>query len=270
MNKPSKDGIIFSLYQCKNCRTVQVAPIPDQDYLNKYYSNEYFTQRTDRGYDNYYSPEIRKELFRVWKLNIQDLAIDRFITEKSGIGRSLDIGCAAGYFVDYMRTRGFQAEGIEIADAPVAFAREKLGLKVYKEDFLSWDRNFEKKYDLITLWASIEHMRDPVSILKKIKKHLSPGGRVLISTCRWGILAKLQKTSWRFLNVPEHIFYFSYPGLIRLGRESGLEFVKGISYGSGLTAKKESSFFYDSAKFFFDRLVKWTNQGDMMAIHFQN
>lgn len=58
--------------------------------------------------------------------------------------RTIDIGCAAGYFVNFMKSQGWEAEGIEIAEGPVRFAREVLQLPITKADFLNWDNEVKK------------------------------------------------------------------------------------------------------------------------------
>jgi 2-polyprenyl-3-methyl-5-hydroxy-6-metoxy-1,4-benzoquinol methylase len=275
-SKDSKDHILYTIYSCKNCKIIQVAPLPEQEVLDQYYSNEYFTKRTDRGYDNYYSDSMRQELFRVWTMNLNDLNIELKQNakpsddSKSILSRSIDIGCAAGYFVDYMKSLHWDSMGIEIAPDPVAFGRDKLGLNLVQDNFLSWDKNSQNKFQLITLWASIEHMRDPLSILKKIKTHLTEDGIVILSTCRWGFLSKYLKQKWRFLNVPEHLFYFGMDEIIGLMKDLGFEYKSHTTYGSGFTSKKNASFSFRFTKAFMDWLVKRLDQGDMMAISFKN
>ena len=46
---------------------------PTEAEVLKYYSNDYFTKRSDRGYDNYYSDKIRSEIERVFLLNLKYL-----------------------------------------------------------------------------------------------------------------------------------------------------------------------------------------------------
>ncbi|HNC00467.1 MAG TPA: class I SAM-dependent methyltransferase, partial [Leptospiraceae bacterium] len=87
-------------------------------------------------------------------------------------------------------------------------------------------------------------------------------------TCSYGILARLTGIRWRYLNVPEHLYYYSLKGLISECEKIGFKKISHITYGSGLTAKKDASIFYKVAKKFLDRFVKWTDQGDMMAIQF--
>lgn len=272
--KQSKDGYNYKLYNCLDCHTLQVNPIPDQDVLDRYYTNEYFTRRSGRGYENYYSEAIREELFRVWNLNLRDLQVleglRSLAVQDSGVKRkSLDIGCAAGYFVDYCRSSGLSAEGIEISEEPVRYAREILGLDVHREDFLEWDTQYKNRYDFVSLWASIEHMREPIRVLKKIHGHLTDDGVVVLSTCRYGILARIRGLQWRFLNVPEHLFYWTFGGFLKMMDDLGYECLGYVSYGSGMTARKSAGAFFRFAKMALDRIVKLTNQGDMMAFAFR-
>ncbi|MBM9499013.1 class I SAM-dependent methyltransferase [Leptospira sp. 201903071] len=260
---------IFQIVQCRRCSLVQVSPQPSPEEVASYYSEEYFLKRSDRGYDNYFSDGVRNEISRVFALNLKDLDFESWEKNLPSSKRSLDVGCAAGYFVDYMQQRGWDSYGMDIAEAPVKFAKEKLGLKVEQKDFLEWKEGESEKFDLVTLWASIEHLHKPKETLEKIYTHLKPGGRIILSTCRWGILAKVQGPFWRYLNVPEHLYYYSLPGIIRLCESLGFQRKKYVTYGSGLTAKKNAGILYKILKYFADPAVKLLNQGDMMALCFQ-
>ncbi|MBP9888892.1 MAG: class I SAM-dependent methyltransferase [Leptospiraceae bacterium] len=266
--KSSKDET-FQIVKCKICGLVQVNPQPSIEEVAKYYSDDYFTKRTDRGYDNYYSDKIRSEIERVFRLNLEDLGFFTWEKSLSKPKRTIDIGCAAGYFVNYMKNQGWNSEGVEIAEGPVRFAKEVLQLNITKADFLEWDREIKEKFELITLWASIEHLHKPKETLEKIYSHLKPGGRMILSTCRYGILARITGINWRYMNVPEHLYYYSLDALIRECEKIGFKKISSITYGSGMTAKKDSSWIYRTTKKFMDSFVKWTNQGDMMAIQFE-
>ncbi len=268
LTKESSQKETFTIVKCNSCGLVQVNPQPDFEEVLKYYSNEYFTKRSDRGYDNYYSEKIKSEIERVFMLNLKDLD---FFDWESSLGNSkssIDIGCAAGYFVQFLKGRGWDSSGIEIAEGPATFGRKTLGLNIYQEDFLSWDPHLQNTFDLITLWASIEHLHKPKETLEKIYKHLKPDGRMILSTCRYGLQAKLNGISWRYLNVPEHLYYYSLEGILTLCSQLGFESKKCITYGSGMTNHANAGFFFKSTKYVLDRAVKWFHQGDMMALHF--
>ena len=268
-SKKSNLGEEFKLVQCKTCKLVFVNPQPSFEEVGKYYSDEYFTKRSDRGYDNYYSEKIRREIERVFQLNLSDL--DFFAWEKTlSLEKStLDIGCAAGYFVAYMQSRNWEAKGIEIAEGPIQFGRDVLKQTILKNDFLDWDTTGTEKFTLITLWASIEHLHKPKETLEKIHSHLAPNGRMILSTCRYGILARMGGLNWRFLNVPEHLFYYSRNTIVSQCESIGFKLVKQISYGSGMTSKKNAGLLFRISKKFFDWFVMFTNQGDMIALVFE-
>ncbi|AOP33269.1 hypothetical protein A0128_05045 [Leptospira tipperaryensis] len=268
-SKSNHKNEVFQIVQCKRCALVQVSPQPSPEEVASYYSEEYFLKRSDRGYDNYFSDGVRSEISRVFGLNLKDLDFATWEKTLSSSKRCLDVGCAAGYFVDYMQQRQWDSYGMDIAEAPVKFAREKLGLKVEQKDFLEWKEDASEKFDLITLWASIEHLHKPKETLEKIYTLLKPGGRIILSTCRWGILGKIQGPSWRYLNVPEHLYYYSLSGIIDLCESIGFQKKKHITYGSGLTTKKDAGLFYKILKYFADPTVKLFDQGDMMALCFE-
>jgi 2-polyprenyl-3-methyl-5-hydroxy-6-metoxy-1,4-benzoquinol methylase len=267
--KKSNLGEEFKLVQCKNCKLVFVNPQPSFEQVSKYYSDEYFTKRSDRGYDNYYSEKIRFEIERVFQLNLLDLEFFSWEKTLPSEKSTLDIGCAAGYFVAYMQSRSWEAKGIEIAEGPIRFGREVLKQSIIQNDFLDWDKSHSEKFTLITLWASIEHLHKPKETLEKIYTHLLPNGRMILSTCRYGILAKFNGLNWRFLNVPEHLFYYSRNTIVSQCESIGFKLVKQISYGSGMTSKKNGGVLFRLSKKFFDWFVKFTNQGDMIALVFE-
>lgn len=291
--KKSEKGESFTICRCRKCGTVQTLPRPSAAELAACYQGDYFERRTDRGYSSYTSDAVRTQVERVFALNLQDLGFFEWekdlrdertrtarATSDSAAGipgasvsagplRSLDVGCAAGYFVRYLAARGWQSEGIEVSAPMAQFARTELHLAVREGDFLAESETSAESYDLVTLWASLEHFPDPCRLADRLSRTVRPGGRLILSTCRWGLLSRLQGPSWRYMNVPEHLFFFSLPGIRRFFAEYGFECVSAISYGSGLTARPAAERLYALAKAVCDPLVKWTNQGDMMALHFR-
>jgi 2-polyprenyl-3-methyl-5-hydroxy-6-metoxy-1,4-benzoquinol methylase len=278
-DKESSLREVFQVVRCK-CGLVQVNPQPDLEAVRPYYESHYFKKRTDRGYDNYFSDALRDEIRRVYQLNLEDLAFPEYEAKLKAEAqstdslsarlkpRALDAGCAAGYFVEYLKERGWNSEGIEISEA-AASAGRKRGLRITVGDFLTSSEMIPESYDLITFWASLEHMHDPARVLLRSKELLKPGGRMILSTCRYGLLARMRGKEWRYMNVPEHLYFFSLGGLKRFAAALGFRVVKTVTYGSGMTTRKDASPFYNRAKKILDPLVKWTGQGDMMAFHLE-
>jgi SAM-dependent methyltransferase len=230
--KSSPAGFSFTLKKCRSCSLEFLDPLPDEDDIAKYYGQEYFSKRTDRGYDDYFSSQLRREIERVIKLNLGDIGFFKYEKKLGPVKRSLDIGCAAGYFVNYLKERQWDSYGIDISAECVNFAKNTLKLNVERENYLK--AQFNAKFDLITLWATIEHLHHPDLIIEKALHDLKPGGCLYISTCRTGFNFKIfQRAKWRYYNFPEHIFYFSSTNMTRLLEEKGFTVKKIFTYGSG-------------------------------------
>ena len=267
-SKDSEKGQCFEIMVCRQCNTMQTLPRPGAAELAACYQDSYFEQRTERGYANYRSESVRSQIERVFQMNLNDLgffAIEPDLLQSGG--RSLDVGCAAGYFVQFMKDRGWQSCGVEVSKSMADYARGQ-GLQVIHSDFLTDDFNHQS-YDFVTLWASIEHFAEPRLVAERLSKLVRQGGALVVSTCRRGLLSWLQGPSWRYMNVPEHLFFFSKQGLIRLFAGYGFRYVQSVSYGSGLTTRPGASVLYRLAKRIADPLVKLTDQGDMIAVRFE-
>ncbi|MBE7439958.1 MAG: class I SAM-dependent methyltransferase [Spirochaetales bacterium] len=267
-SKAAANGQSFDLVECQECRLMQVNPAPTAKELSALYQDTYFQKRTDRGYDNYFSPALRAEIRRVFALNLADLGFFEWEMELFDSRlrrRSLDIGCAAGYFVEFLEERSWQAWGVDISRSALAAGLSRQ-LSLLEGDFLTLPELEKGSFDLISMWATIEHLESPLAALRRIRDLLAPGGRALLSTCRRGLLSTLYGPRWRYVNVPEHLYYFTVAGIEEVARAAGLGVVRQISYGSGMTTKKGASLAYRLTKKMADPLVKKLNQGDMMAL----
>ncbi len=258
-SKESRTGESFTLVKCGRCGLQFVSPRPDEGEIGAYYGDSYFATRTDRGYDNYFSEETRREIERVVRMNLADMDFFGYEGSLPGEKRVLDIGCAAGYFLAFMRDRGWDATGVDISPACVEFARGA-GLAVYEDDYL--EISFARPFDLITLWASIEHLHRPDRFLEKARDELQDGGRLFISTCRAGgaNFMRLHGSRWRFYNFPEHLWFFSRAGMKKLLKKNGFRIVRYATYGSGFG--KPGSLTRKAA----DVMAKRLRMGDMMLV----
>jgi len=158
-----------------------------------------------------------------------------------------------------MKKRAWVSRGIDVSADCVEFA-VKSGLEVARGDYLNAE--FDSEFDMITLWASIEHLHHPDRFLEKINRDLSPDGMLYISTCRTGGMnfMKLFGAKWRFYNFPEHLYFFSRSSLCRLLKQYGFKVEKYRTYGSGTgepgTLKRRIS----------DFMAKRMYMGDMMIV----
>jgi predicted TPR repeat methyltransferase len=139
--------------------------------------------------------------------------------------RLLEIGCAYGFFLDVARDEFEHVEGIDITDEGVRYAREELKLDVVQADFLAHDYG-ARKFDVVCMWDTIEHLREPQTYVEKIAAHTERGALLTITTADVDSLnAKLRKDKWRMIHPPTHLHYFSARTLAQLLDRHGFDVV---------------------------------------------
>jgi 2-polyprenyl-3-methyl-5-hydroxy-6-metoxy-1,4-benzoquinol methylase len=143
--------------------------------------------------------------------------------------RLLDVGCAAGYFLEAARARGWDVTGLELSRYALDRARAA-GLTVHGASILA-PPDFPP-FDVITLWDTIEHLAEPAVALVNARRLLRPNGVIAISTGdRKSTLARLLGRRWRLLNDPTHNFFFDENTLSRLLSNAQLRAVDVSRHG---------------------------------------
>lgn len=95
----------------------------------------------------------------------------------------LDVGCATGYLAEALTARGCAVDGIEYDASAAEKARPHLGHLVVG-DLVTMDLARElgdRRYDVIVCADILEHLPDPVDVLRRLVTLLRPGGAVVIS-----------------------------------------------------------------------------------------
>src|SRR3989339_343421 len=100
-------------------------------------------------------------------------------------GKLLDLGCGDGSFVEYCKTQGLSATGLDI-DSGVNFEHNRLPYP-------------DNHFDIVHFYAVIEHINDVSNILGEIKRVLRAGGIVIIVTPNFDYTVKT------FYDDPTHI-----------------------------------------------------------------
>jgi 2-polyprenyl-3-methyl-5-hydroxy-6-metoxy-1,4-benzoquinol methylase len=145
----------------------------------------------------------------------------------SATGHLLDVGCGNGEFIAHMRSLGWNVSGIDFDSAAVSYARGQ-GLDVRVATVADLDE--APVYDVIVLTHVIEHVSDPVELLRECAKRLRPGtGRLVIFTPNIRSFGHtLFKHYWRGLEVPRHFVLFSPTALRVCAERAGLS-VRSLS-----------------------------------------
>ena len=211
-----KDG--FDIVTCPACGLLARRTLPEPDEVREIYEEAYFRrpegEQDAQGYFDYVADEQIHRLAARKRL-------DRLAGRYTMPGRALDVGCASGFFLDEVRSRGWTVQGVDVAPAMTALARERFSLDVQTTDFAGAD--LEGRFDLVTMWDYIEHTTDPVADVRHASELLAAGGLLALSTGDAGSLsAKLMGSHWHLLTPRHHNFFFRRKDLHRVLGESGL------------------------------------------------
>ncbi|HEU0303752.1 MAG TPA: class I SAM-dependent methyltransferase [Gaiellaceae bacterium] len=211
-----KDG--YDVVRCPSCGLVFRAELPDESALRDIYDEGYFRDRPGRADRHGYADYLRDA--RLHRANARRRL--RLLTGRPR-GRLLDVGCAAGFFVDEARRAGWDASGIDVSEAMVDWARSNLRVPVVCASFTSAELALPP-LDAITMWDYIEHSIDPRRDLAAAREQLRPGGLLALSTGDIGaITSRLAGRRWHLLTPEHHNFFFDGRTLRRLLHETGFD-----------------------------------------------
>jgi 2-polyprenyl-3-methyl-5-hydroxy-6-metoxy-1,4-benzoquinol methylase len=136
----------------------------------------------------------------------------RFLPAKPDGDRTLlDIGCGNGSFLEAARDAGWTGAGAE-PDPEARRQAEGRGFEVRElaTDWLSEPRRFR----FVTLSHVIEHVHDPLALLRTAASLLAPGGEIFIDTPNVDAVGhSLYGPDWRGLEPPRHLVLFSRQSL---------------------------------------------------------
>lgn len=136
--------------------------------------------------------------------------------------RLLDLGCGDGGFLRVARALGYEARGIEIDAAAASLARAQ-GFEVHEGGFA--DAPIAPgSLAQITLSHVIEHLHQPVDVLRELHGWLRPGGRVWLQTPNVESRgAERYGADWRGLEPPRHLVLFGERSLSLALQRAGFE-----------------------------------------------
>ena len=201
----------FRYYQCFSCGLVFMSPIPEN--LVPFYEGGYQPIPGSLA-------ELR-EIAAAEKYRMTP--ISRY---KRG-GKLLEIGPWIGIFSCNAKDAGFEVTALEMDHRCVEFLNQTLGIRAIQTDApaltLAALSKQNDTFDVIALWHSLEHLRDPWRVIEEAVKCLNPGGILLIAipnieSYQFSVL----KSAWKHLDAPRHLFFYPSGALVALCRKHGL------------------------------------------------
>jgi 2-polyprenyl-3-methyl-5-hydroxy-6-metoxy-1,4-benzoquinol methylase len=223
----------FNYVRCVGCGLLGLARLPALEQIPELYPSDYLSiinswkRDLDKpvnrlaikylyGVDSVSRPRLARAIFRLLSGRIM-----HGIREPHGANRLLDVGCGSGELLDVYRSLGWQVCGIEISQQAGAVCREK-GLDVHQGTV--FDAPFgTRRFDVILLSHVIEHVLDPIGVLRRVAELLAPRGQIVVTTPNArGIGFSIYGSCWLHLDAPRHIFLFDAHTIRLLAARAGL------------------------------------------------
>jgi SAM-dependent methyltransferase len=125
-----------------------------------------------------------------------------------GASRLLDVGCSTGAFLSSARRKGWLVRGVELSLPAAQYASEVRKLDVFC-GALAEARYPDGSFDVVNLWAVLEHVLNPVELISEIGRVLRPGGLLVFCVPNFDSLPiRLLGVRYRYI-CGGHLFYFT-------------------------------------------------------------
>jgi 2-polyprenyl-3-methyl-5-hydroxy-6-metoxy-1,4-benzoquinol methylase len=212
----------FDFYECEKCKLLQIHPIP-MDKLSQIYPS------------NYYSFVAQKaSLVNNIKEYLDGRLFRKILKNLKGDLNVLDVGGGSGWLLNTIRKIDNRVKTTQVVDIdPDAEALAKQNGHQYFcgriEDFKT-----DEKFDFVLLLNLIEHVEQPLEVLKNIESVLTPQGIVLIKTPNYDSWdARLfRHRNWGGLHCPRHWVLFTQESFTKMANQANLN-IKEFSLTQG-------------------------------------
>lgn len=149
-------GMNAMVAECPDCRIAFQSPLPSREASLAYMN---WRWRSSDSYVRNRRNQMRRAMTQV--------GLDKKFM--NGPLRLLDFGAGAGSFVRAALNQCWVATGIEQSSSARSRAKD-----FYNVELL--EKPGEEKYDIITMWDFVEHLRDPGEVLVMVGQHLKKDG----------------------------------------------------------------------------------------------
>ena len=191
----------FRIVRCAGCGLMRTNPRPTPESIAAYYPEDYGPYHTP--------PSARRGPRPAWKrvlkaiLDFNDRQVPDMVP-----GSMLEVGCASGSYLEEMRQRGWQVQGIELSESAARAGRAK-GLPIQTAS-VETASSPQGGLDVVAAWMVLEHVHEPIRVLQRIRTWVKPEGVLIASvpdgSCAW---TRIFHDVWYDLHLPNHLYHFT-------------------------------------------------------------
>ena len=199
-------GLTADIFQCESCGFLECPNVPPV--------LELYEQMSDESYEETRAARAR-----------QARALIDIVSRYKKAASLLDVGAGSGILVEEALASGFAARGVE-PSGPLQVTATQRGLPVTHG--VLPNSEVRGPFEVVTLIDVIEHVPDPVDLMRRIKSVMAPNGICLVVTPDVSsVAARLMGWKWWHFRAA-HIGYFNRSTLGLALETAGLR-VKAIT-----------------------------------------
>jgi 2-polyprenyl-3-methyl-5-hydroxy-6-metoxy-1,4-benzoquinol methylase len=194
-------GLWFAVVQCQECGLCFTSPRPNDYTIGQFYPAIYRPHRAPRPRRSHWRP--------CWFGSAEQAGEERLVLSWRGEGRLLDFGCGGGSFLARMHRQAWKVTGLDVSPAAVQRVRTELGLRALVGT-LPHPELRPASFDVVTMWHSLEHVHEPLTVLREAHRLLVPGGHLMVAVPNIDSLPfRWFGPAWYGLDLPRHLTHFS-------------------------------------------------------------
>lgn len=198
---------------------------------NRIYGDSYFMEEYQKQYKKtYYEDEPNLRMMAKRRL---DVIRKIFVSNLNGKSL-LEIGSAAGFFLDEAKKLGFQTTGYELSVREVEYSRGMLELDVKSESILEVPiSTYKSALDVLCAFFVIEHISEIDELWQRIDAWVRPGGVVFLALPSFfGPTFQTNPNLWFETHPEDHFYDYDLTSLKKLLSilGFGLRYARPMSY----------------------------------------
>ena len=221
---------VYHVVRCEICILTHLWPLPSQASLDSFYETLFYEQEKPDMIAHY-------EQDRAWWMACVHGPILETCAQALGAADDappsiLDVGAGPGLLLRTAQARGWRTTAIEPSLLCATRLAEQ-GHTVWNGtlwDYVASVRDAHERYDVVTLYETLEHMSNPEEALLQVYDLLRPGGVVAVvvpndwSPLQLAACKKLGLPHY-WISAPAHVSYFTAKTAQLMLRRTGFDII---------------------------------------------